>query len=106
MTGGADFNGAYGPCRVGGDIKYEKGRSVLLNWFTVGGNMQVSDNGGYSFILIKNCEIDGDLQVCKNDMGQYITIKDNTVGGNLQVKENTPTPTVSGNDVEGNVELD
>ena len=83
IKGGADFNAPFGPCKVGGDITYEKGRSVLLNWFTVGGKLHVMDNGGYSFILIENCDIGNDLKVCKNDMGQYITIEKNTVSGNL-----------------------
>jgi hypothetical protein len=106
---GADFSAPYGPCKVGGDIKYEKASAVRLNWFTVGGNVQVSENvspSQYFGIEIRNCKIDGDLQVFKNTMTAFIKVENNTVGGNLQVKENTPEPTVSGNDVEGNVELD
>ncbi len=82
---------------------------VRLNWFTVGGNVQVSENvspSQYFGIEIRNSEIDGDLQVFNNTMTAFIKVENNTVGGNLQVKENTPEPTVSGNDVEGDVELD
>ena len=109
MTEGADFSAPYGPCKVGGDIKYEKGNCVRLNWFTVGGNVQVSENvspSQYFGIEVRNSEIDGDLQVFKNTMTAFIKVEDNTIGGNLQVKENTPEPTVSGNTVEGNVEVD
>ena len=112
LTGGADFNGYYGGT-LGGDFKYEKGSAVWLRAWTVGGNVQVSDNEGRD-IFIDNCQIGADLQVFCNWMGrswwtQYpIDIKYNTVGGNLQVKENvcTPPPRVIDNDVEGNVEVD
>lgn len=109
MTGGGAFNAEYGPCKVGGDIKYEKASVMRLNWFTVGGNVQVSENvspSQYFGIEVRNCEIDGDLQVFKNTMTAFIKVENNTIGGNLQVKENTPEPTVSGNTVEGNVEVD
>ena len=106
MKGGADFNGAFGPCKVGGDVVIQTGAGVLLNWFTVGGKLHVLDNSGNSYIWIKYCDIGNDLKVCKNDMGQYITIENNTVAGNLEVKDNSPTPTVTGNEVEGEVKVE
>lgn len=109
LTGGGHYNAEYGPGKVGGDFKYEKGTTVWLNWHTVGGNVQVLENyapGEYDRIFIVNCEIDGDLQVCKNDIGWYIAVENNTVGGNLEVKDNDPDATVEGNDVSGNEDVD
>lgn len=109
ITGGADFNAEYGPCVVGNDLKYKKGSCARFKGFTIGGNMEVSENASpsqYFGIEIKNCEIGNDLKVLKNTMTAFIKVIDNKVGNNMRIKDNTPAPEISGNDVEGNVELD
>jgi hypothetical protein len=114
LVGGGAFNALYGGM-VGGDFKYTTGNAVNLNYFTFGGNVSVVNNygpGSYEYVWIRNCEILGNLKVSDNDMGeaQYpysgIAIENNTVGGNLNCTKNTPTPVVSGNDVQGDVKVD
>lgn len=115
LKGGGDFNGDFGwGSVIGGDFEYEEGHAVILKQFIVGGNVQVVDNdgGGSGFIEIMDCQISGDIEVLNNEnmIPQWSwhrhTIENNTVGGNLEVKNNTPAPTVTGNTVDGEVEVD
>lgn len=109
ITGGADFNADIGPCIVGNDLKYRKSSAARFNFFTIGGNVEVSENvspSQFFGIEIKNCDIGNDLKVLKNTMTAFIKVENNTVGNNMRIKENTPEPTISGNIVQGNVELD
>ncbi len=102
---GGFFNAEYGPCRVGGDFQYTKSQSVRLNWFTIGGNVNISDNHGW-FAWIANSEIKNDLKFCNNVMVEYSSVTDNKVGNNLTVQNNTPTATVTGNTVGNDVHVD
>lgn len=116
LSGGADFNGYYSGS-VGGDFKYTDGSAVWLRDWTVGGDVEVSDNEGRD-IYIHICQIGGDLEVLNNSMGPSwwtpypIDITYNTVGGDLEVKENVcmdyggpVPPLVSDNVVGGDVEV-
>jgi hypothetical protein len=89
---------------VKGDVQAEKSSGQLRAvGNAIDGNLQFVENRTGTYAITDNV-IKGDLQFFKNKGAGSIT--GNQVAGNLQSKENSPAPTVSGNVVEGDLEVD
>jgi hypothetical protein len=109
LTDGGDFNAPYGPCTVGNNVHITGCGVVGMNWFAVGGNVQISDCQSPSEFFqtyVVNSTIDGKLHVFGNEIAQGILIDGNTIGGHLIVRDNTPDATIGDNDVGGKVDVD
>ncbi|MBV7332640.1 S8 family serine peptidase [Chloroflexi bacterium TSY] len=78
---------------IGGDIQIKLGGDATITDTRIDGNLQLEENNGP--IQASRNEIGGDLQAFKNSGGLIIEL--NNVNGSLQCKDNSPAPTVSGN---------
>jgi hypothetical protein len=87
--------------RVDDDIEFEDGGSVLVRQTLIDGNLLLESNNGT--LEVQNNTVEGNVQVYRNRGGPF-TISDNRIEGNLQCRENDPSPTGGGNDVDGNKE--